>query len=168
MKLVLHPNNCLDQSVSEFDFNGTYDPKQIEKEMIDIMIKNHGIGLSANQVALPFQVFTILPKHMSDVKEPFAIFNPKILAQDEIEVDDVEGCLSFPNLWLRVKRPKSVVAEFITGSGHKSIMRFSDYDAKCFLHEYDHLQGICFTKKVSKLKLDLATKRQRKLNGRTQ
>jgi len=168
MKLVLHPNNCLDQSVPEFDFNGEHDPEKLEREMIDIMINNRGIGLSANQVALPFQVFTILPKHLNDITAPFAVFNPKILAQDEIEIDDVEGCLSFRNLWLRIKRPKSVVAEFTTSGGHKSIIRFSNYDAKCFLHEYDHLQGICFTKKVSKLKLDLATKRQRKLNGRTQ
>lgn len=167
MKLVLHPNSVLDQTVPEFDFNGDQDPVQIEKDMIDTMISNRGIGLSANQVALPYQVFTIMPKHMKDVSNPFAIFNPKILAQDEVEVEDVEGCLSFPNLWLRVKRPKSVVAEFMTSSGHKSIMRFHDYDAKCFLHEYDHLQGVCFIEKVSKLKLDFAIKRQRKLNGRT-
>jgi len=103
---------------------------------------------------------------LDGVYTPFALFNPKIIVTDPEEETDEEGCLSFPDLWIKVKRPAHVVAEFFDRDNNQCIIRFDSIDARCFLHELEHLNGICFTSKVSKLKLDMAIKKQRKINGR--
>jgi peptide deformylase len=90
------------------------------------------------------------------------------LAKDDELVQDYEGCLSFPNLFLAVKRSRNVVVQFLDRDNKEYIIELKDIDARCFQHELDHLNGICFTDGMSKLKLELAQKRQRKLNGRTQ
>ena len=74
-----------------------------------------------------------------------------------------EGCLSHIGLLLNIRRPKKLVAKFLDIEENECILEFSGIDARCFLHEYDHLQGIEFTDRVSKLKLDMAKKKQRKL-----
>ena len=128
------------------------------------MKENRGIGISANQINFDKRVIIITPRD----KEPFAMFNPKVLKVDTGEDLGEEGCLSFPHLYLTVKRPKNIVVEYIDKNKESCIMLFTDIDARCVQHELDHLDGICFISKVSKLKLDLAKKRQRKLqNGRT-
>jgi peptide deformylase len=70
-------------------------------------------------------------------------------------------------LWLGVKRPTSIEAEYFDKLGNKCIITLTGIDARCFLHELDHLNGIVFTQKVSPMKLMLARKKQRKYNGRT-
>ena len=84
-----------------------------------------------------------------------------------VREEQEEGCLSFPDLWLKVKRPKSITAEYFDRNGNKCIIELTGIDAKCFQHELDHLDGVCFTSKISPLKLALAIKKQRKHNGRT-
>ena len=74
-----------------------------------------------------------------------------------------EGCLSHLGLLLNIRRPKTLVAKFLDIDAKECIIEFSGIDARCFLHEYDHLQGIEFTDRVSKLKLNMAKKKQRKL-----
>jgi peptide deformylase len=108
-----------------------------------------------------------MTRNLSGVTEPFAVFNPKILAVSDEQESGEEGCLSFPGLFFQVKRPYHLVAEFFDRDKNLCIIRFDGVDARCFQHEYDHLNGVCFTSKISKLKLDLAVKKQRKRNGRT-
>ena len=70
-----------------------------------------------------------------------------------------------------VKRPKIVVAEYLDSDGNNCVISLHDIDAKCFLHELDHLDGICFTDRVSKLKQTMAMKKFdkiRKKYGRAQ
>jgi len=164
MELVKSPNEWLEKTVDPFDFD-KLDAKALEKEMIDLMIASDGIGLSANQVALNAQIFVMRPIDMEGLTEPFAVINPKIIAVNQDEdgmVVGPEGCLSHPGLVLTVKRPKSLVAEFLDSDGNSRIINFVDINARCFAHEYDHLQGIEFTDRVSKLKLDMAKKKQKK------
>jgi peptide deformylase len=96
------------------------------------------------------------------------MFNPKLISQSkEIQID-IEGCLSFPDLWIDIPRPVTIVSEYLDKSGKECTIELSNIDARCFLHELDHLDGICFTEKISPLKLALARKKQlqRKRNGR--
>lgn len=167
MKLVKYPNNILKESLTDFNFDSNIDPELIESEMIEIMKLERGIGLAANQVGLGFRVFVMSPQLLDD-KTPFALFNPKIISMSSDEEDGEEGCLSFPNLFLKVKRSKSISVEYLDKSNQQCIIELTGIDARCFLHELDHLNGVCFTDKVSKLKLDMALKKQRKINGRTQ
>jgi peptide deformylase len=168
LKLVKHPDNILDEIMPEFDFgNPVIDPLDLEEYMVKLMAEENGIGLAAPQAGVKARVFTMMTRNLTGVTEPFAVFNPKVLAVGGEELQDYEGCLSFPNLLLSIKRPEHVVAEFLDRDKNTCIIRFDGIDARCFLHELDHLEGVCFTSKVSKLKLDLAVKRQRKRNGRT-
>lgn len=168
LKLLHHPDKFLTQVLPEFDFdNPIMDPRDLEEQMIQLMFEENGRGLAASQVGVNARVFVMKTENLKDVTTPFAVFNPKIIAEDPEIVQDYEGCLSFPNLFLPVKRPKHVVVEFLDRDNNKCIIRLDDIDARCFLHELDHLNGVCFTDGMSKLKLDLAIKRQRKLNGRT-
>jgi peptide deformylase len=171
MELIKAPNEWLEKQVDPFDFD-SLDAKEIEKEMIDIMLKNNGIGLAANQVGLNAQIFVMHPIDMEGIEENLAIINPKVLAVNQDEdsmVEGEEGCLSHPGLILKVRRPKSLVAEFLDSDNNSRIINFVGINARCFAHEYDHLQGIDFTDRVSRLKLDMAKKKQKKRikNGRT-
>lgn len=169
LKLVKHPDPILQQIMKEFSFeNPIMDPYEIEEQMVKLMQLENGRGLSANQVGIDARVFVIKTEKLQDVKYPFAVFNPKIIAASETQNQDYEGCLSFPNLFLPIKRHNHIIVEFLDRDNKQHIIRLDDIDARCFLHEYDHLNGTCFTDGLSKLKLDLAIKRQRKLNGRTQ
>jgi len=155
-------SDVLAQKTEPFDFNNPpVPPRYLAVSLIETMVQNRGIGLAANQVGLPYRVFVMGAQNVA-----FACFNPEIL-ETEGEETVHEGCLSFPNLLLPVKRPEHVVAEFLDRNANTCIIRFDGIDARCFLHELDHLNGVCFTDNISKLKLDLAIKRQRKLNGRT-
>jgi peptide deformylase len=168
LKLVKHPDPILEKSLPDFDFsNPVKDPLVLEAEMIALMIGENGRGISANQVGVEARVFVIAPSNTPDHHVPFALFNPEIVAISEDMDLDYEGCLSFPELFFKVNRPKSIVAEYFDKHNNKRIIELTGIDARCFLHELDHLNGICFTDRISKLKLDLAVKKQRKRNGRT-
>jgi len=168
LKLVTHPDPILEKLLLDFDFsNPVVDPSVLEAEMIALMIKENGRGISANQVGIEARVFVIAPSNIEGVHTPFALFNPTVVAVSEEMELDYEGCLSFPNLFFKVNRPKSIVAEYFDKYNNKRIIELTGIDARCFLHELDHLNGICFTDRISKLKLDLAIKKQRKRNGRT-
>jgi len=168
LKLVKHPNEILEVVVAPFDFDTPIvDPIQLEEEMVKLMAEENGIGLAANQVNLRARVFTIKTQLVPEITEPFAAFNPTVeKVSEEMELD-YEGCLSYPNLFFKVNRPKTIVAKFFDRDNKERIIELTGIDARCYLHELDHLNGICFTDRVSKLKLELAQKKQRKLNGRT-
>lgn len=166
MKIVKSPDTWLDKKVKPFDFE-SMDAESVATEMIQLMESAGGIGLSANQVALDAQIFVMKP-YFANNKIPFALINPEILALTESTETMPEGCLSHPNLFLQVKRPTGLVAKYLDTNAKEHIIELYDIDARCFLHEYDHLIGIEFTDRVSKLKLQLARKKQnkiRKING---
>jgi peptide deformylase len=101
-------------------------------------------------------------ENISGFPIPFALYNPKIVDQSSNTVLDQEGCLSYPGLYLTVKRPEWVVAEYQNSKGDLIEAKFDGYLSKCFQHELDHLDGICFVDRVSQLKLNLAMKKLRK------
>lgn len=160
MNLVYHPDPFLDKQVKAVDFeNLEFDPKELKKEMVDFMLSKDGIGLSANQIGLDAQVFV-----MGDsVKNSTICINPTILQYTKETVLDVEGCLSFPNTFVKIKRPKEILAQWWDENLEERVVKIEGYSAKCYLHEWDHLQGITFKDRVSKVKWDMAIKKARKL-----
>ena len=162
MKLLFHPNEFLSKQVKAVDLeNPGFDPVELKKEMTELMLVSNGIGLSANQVGLDAQVFV-----MGDSVENSTIcINPTVLQYTEETVDDVEGCLSFPNIFVKIKRPKEILAEWYDENLEKQTVKIEGYSAKCYLHELDHLLGITFKDRASKLKWNMATKKAKKLNG---
>ena len=137
------------------------DREKVESQLIDSMKHYQGIGLSANQVGIMERVFVMY----SDVKkgEIISCFNTKIITQSDTEIVIDEGCLSYPGLWLKVKRPDGIEVEYEDKNGELQSKAMFGLECRIFLHEYDHMEGTDFTKKVSKIKLDRAKKRQSKM-----
>jgi len=165
MELIYAPSDWLQKKVQPFDFDKTNAVETAQK-MVDIMGNSRGIGLSANQVGLDAQIFVMQPTRHKKIKDPFAVINPVVQKISEETSLEYEGCLSYPNLILKISRPSKLVASFLDADAKECIIELDGYDARCFLHEYDHLQGIDFTDRVSKLKLDMAKKKKEKLEKR--
>lgn len=162
-KLVKSDDPVLKCLAEPWDFEKDTDAAELEIDMVQTMVMSNGIGLAANQIGVAKRVFAIKLEN----QVPFCMFNPAITSHSKDSVDSEEGCLSFPDLFLKVKRYSTVTVEYLDRKGQKCIMELSGLDAKCFQHELDHLDGICFTSKISPLKLAMAIKKQRKRNGRT-
>ena len=158
MRLVNDTDPILRQPTVNFDFNSGVDPEQLSKDMAEVMFENGGLGLAAPQVGLNYRMFL-----MGDPESAVACFNPRIVEVSQETTYDVEGCLSFPGLFLKVQRPKEVVTQFTDSNGQTQVMTFTDIMARCFCHELEHLDGILYTDKVAKLTLQMAQKKQRQL-----
>jgi len=161
LTIIKSPDPFLEKKVKLFDFD-EFDAKDVSESMIELMIKEHGIGLSANQVGLDAQIFVMKP-HLLEDKSPLTIINPVLESVTVNNEAMPEGCLSHPGLYLKVKRPRGLIANYLDITGKECKIELYDIDARCFLHEWDHLQGIEFTDRVSRLKLDMARKKQKKL-----
>jgi len=162
MKLIKFPDPILKQVAERWDFEKDLNAKEVEVDMVQLMIESKGIGLAGNQVGLLKRVFAI---HLKD-QVPFCMFNPYILHGDNEMVDSEEGCLSFPDLFLKVPRHNNITVGYLDRQGNKRIIELSGLDSRCFQHELDHLDGICFTEHISPLKLALAKKKLLKKKGR--
>ena len=134
--------------------------QEMKDNLIETMEHFNGIGLSANQCGVMERVFVMY----SDVKkkEIIACFNPKIITESDEEVFMDEGCLTYPGLWLKVKRPDGIEVTYEDENGEKQERAMFGLECRVFQHEYDHMEGTNFIKKVSKLKLDMAQRRQKK------
>jgi peptide deformylase len=156
--IVKFPDPILREKMPEFDFsNPSEDPTQLEQDMIGIMFANHGLGLSANQIGKRVRMFVM--GHRDHPESAQAFFNPLVIANTDAVMDLEEGCLSFPGVYVNIKRPKAIKARWQNSSGEWQESEFSGYDCKCFLHELDHLEGLVFQDRVSTLKWAMAVKK---------
>jgi peptide deformylase len=168
LKIIKFPNNILRERMPEFDFNNPeFDPKELEKNMIQLMFEHDGIGLAANQVGIKARVFVMGHKDYPESAQAF--FNP-VVVKNTSDVEDLEeGCLSFPGIYVKIKRPSAIKARWQNSSGEWEEGEFDGYNCKCFLHEFDHLEGITFQDRSSQLKWAVALKKlnKRKINVTT-
>lgn len=162
MNLDLNNRNFLKQKCEPWNFDTDTDSKLLEKFMISIMNENSGIGLAANQIGLNKRVFVIGGPTVNSLSRPIAVFNPIILESSEELILYEEGCLSYKDVWIKIKRPESIKVSFETSDKEIVVTQLNGLAARCFQHEYDHLEGVCFVDKVSKMKLNLALRKSRK------
>jgi peptide deformylase len=150
-------SDILKQKLEPFDFtNPPVDPKYLSVSLIETMVNGRGVGLAANQCGLPYRVFV-----MGAEKVGFACFNPEILEAEGEEVYE-EGCLSFPGLFLKINRAERIKVKYTDFNGIEKEERFSGLTARIFQHELDHLNGVCYINKVSRLHLDRAKEKVKK------
>ena len=142
---------------------GFKDRKELSEAMFDTMKKYGGIGLSANQVGLPFNMF-VLGDH-PDVEKNLKMtcFNPMIISSSVEEETMKEGCLTFPFVFLSITRPRKVVVKYEDENGDLKEGSLDGMISRVFQHEYDHMLGKTFVDGVSKLKLDMAYKKAEKM-----
>jgi peptide deformylase len=127
--------------------------RELAVSLIETMKLHHGIGLAANQVGIPFRVFVMGAEGVG-----YAFFNPEIL-ETTGEISFEEGCLSFSGLFLPIKRPETVKIKYQDMAGEWREQTFSGLSARVVLHEYDHMEGIVYTSKVSAYVLDRARRK---------
>ena len=121
-----------------------YKIKELAQDMLDTMHKWDGLGLAAPQVGVLKRIIVI---DLYEEGTQFVLINPVIISQKgKQEVD--EGCLSFPNKFGKVERPKEVTVEALDLEGDKVKLQAKDLLAQALCHEIDHLNGVVFTEKV--------------------
>lgn len=160
-KLVPFNDIVLTTPLPELDLTQV-DLKKMESLLIVLSKKWNGAGLSANQIGLPSKVFVITLKNQDGTPFEKAYFNPTIEYASKETVLMEEGCLSRPGLWLRIQRPEVVRVRYWNSDGEEQVDECSGIVSRVVQHEYDHMIGSDFTKRVSKLKLDMAKKKQKK------
>ncbi|CAB4124348.1 Def N-formylmethionyl-tRNA deformylase [uncultured Caudovirales phage] len=152
--LVDSYSDIMRQKLEPFDFsNPPVDPRYLAISLIETMVKYRGVGLAANQVGFPYRVFVMGAQNVG-----FACFNPEIISVSGEESFE-EGCLSFPGMFLPIKRPSSVTARYIDMNGVAKEETFTGFTARIFLHEYDHMEGVVYTSKVNQLTVDRAKRK---------
>lgn len=163
LKLVPETNDVLNIPLNEFNFSDPiFDPVVFAAKLHNCMIKNDGLGLSACQVGWPYKIFSM----RVDGNEPYVLFNPRIVSQSENIVTMKEGCLSFPLLYLNVKRPDAVRIRFQTSNGEIATQHFIGMSARVALHEMDHMNGITFVTRASSFEAQRALRKRMILKRR--
>jgi len=154
LELVPPESDILHKVSSKYDFSLHEDTTELFANlMFEKMRELGGMGLAANQVGINTQFFTM----GVDVLR-MDIFNPEIL-DVEGEVITEEGCLTYPGIFLQLKRPLTIHVKFSNVKNETINTRLTGLTARIFLHEYDHLNGVTFKEKVSVLKWSLANKK---------
>jgi len=119
------------------------------REMFDLMYEHRGVGLSANQVDLPYRLFIInLESDPRRSEEEHVFINPVITSRKGM-VENEEGCLSFPEIYAPVRRPEKIIISAYNLAGEELTYELSGLFARAAQHEFDHLDGILFIDRLS-------------------
>jgi peptide deformylase len=161
--IYTHPYKTLETVSTTFDFATDTIPyyndlEKFEVDMVTAMLGAKGMGLAANQIGITKRFFAIGHETFDTFKKHAIIWNPQVIKASEEKVIDVEGCLSFKDVFVKVKRPKVIEVQYETTQGKTEFAELNGMESKCFQHELDHLDGITFNKRVSKLRWDMANK----------
>jgi len=137
---------------------GYDDKEKFESDMVKLMLDERGMGLAANQIGITKRFFAIGHDSFDTFQKHAIIWNPQVINSSEEKVIDIEGCLSFKNVFVKVERPKVIEVQYETTQGKTRFAKLDGMESKCFQHELDHLDGITFNKRVSKLRWQMANK----------
>ena len=122
------------------------DRHHLSKVLIDNMIHYNGIGISANQIGIWERAFAMIRD--LEHNEVMVCFNPRIIKSYAEEVEMEEGCLSYPELFLKIKRPDRIVVKYEDEDKKTHKMKLQGLASRVFQHEYDHMEGIDFTQRT--------------------
>jgi peptide deformylase len=148
--LVPETHPALSAQTDVFDFaNPPVDPVELAHILAQALIKYKGVGISANQLGLPYRAFAMATNPIT------VCINPRIVDIGNEEVLLEEGCLSYPGVFVKIKRPKTIKVRYTQPNGETETRVFSGMTARIYQHELDHQDGKNF--------LDLAGPMARKL-----
>jgi peptide deformylase len=157
LALLEENNPQLFEVSEEWDFRLDGSPEELVRAMSKFMTDNGGVGLAAPQLGIKKRIFI-----MGNFTKLVACINPKIVSLSEDRGSDLEGCLSFPDLFMRVKRPTTAVVQYYTVSGELVERELTGLECRVFLHEYDHLIGVTFDQRVGNLSFKMAKDKRKK------
>jgi peptide deformylase len=155
--LVDKDDEVLNSEVQEFDFEEPpIDPLELTYSLVHTMVTNKGLGLAANQLGLPYRVFAMQAT-------PFIVcFNPRIVDMSVKQVLLDEGCLTFPNFYVKIKRPETIKVRYTEPNGEIQTRSFTGMSSRVFQHELDHLNGILFLERATKYHKEQAFNQKKK------
>ena len=133
--------------------------QQLMDDMLETMYAANGIGLAAIQIGIPKRIIVMDISKEKNKKEPRYFVNPIIINKDKLKSTYEEGCLSVPNQFAEIDRPKNCDVEYLDYNGEKKLLKAEGLLATCIQHEMDHLEGILFIDYLSKLKKTMIIKK---------
>ena len=165
MEILLVPHPILRQKAKKLNSVTAEDIKTANL-MMKSMIKAPGVGLAANQVGILKQIVTInFEDKENNKKSNYILFNPKIIKYSQETVVMEEGCLSLPEQYADVERPKEIVLEYIDENNKIIKKQIDGYEARILQHEIDHLSGKLFVDYLSSLKRNMLIKKVKKIQN---
>jgi peptide deformylase len=151
MKIVRYPHPSLRHKVRPL----TSIDKQVRLEagqMLELMYEAHGIGLATNQVFLSYQMFVLNPSADANQRELEAVYINPVILERKGTIEGEEGCLSFPGLFQKVRRAKTIRLQAYNLEGKLiEVVPRSDLESRALQHEVDHLHGVLFIDKMGTL-----------------
>ena len=169
MKLVEQTNSILMQKCKPFDFNEpVIDPYELAERLHKVRKEGGGVGLAAPQVGIDTQTLVIgMGGFETDGVEDYdqAFFNPTIVETNTEQMYMIEGCLSYPVLFVKEQRPTEILLKWETEEGSECEEKFIGMTSRILQHEIDHLNGITFLQRANRFHLQKAQK-DRKLSER--
>ena len=165
MEILLVPNPLLRKKANRIK-SVTKEDIKIAHLMMEAMIKAPGVGLAANQVGILKQIVTInFEDKEKNKKTNYILFNPKIIQYSEETVVMEEGCLSLPDQYADVERPKEIILEYMDENEKILKKKIDGFEARILQHEIDHLSGKLFVDYLSSLKRNVLIKKVKKLQN---
>ena len=142
--LINNTDTLLSRRVNNCSYN--LDRSELAQTLVESMLHHRGVGLSANQIGINERAFAMV----SDIEtmQVIVVFNPKIIKEYNKKETMEEGCLSYPETFLQIERPYSIVVKFEDEDKTVHKIKMEGLMARIFLHEYDHMEGINFTQRV--------------------
>jgi peptide deformylase len=156
--IITEPNPLLRQISKPVDKVGD-EERLLMDDMLETMYAANGIGLAAIQIGIPKRIIVMDICKEENKKEPRYFVNPIIKNKDILKSTYEEGCLSVPNQFAEVDRPKKCDIEYLDYNGEKKILKAEGLLATCIQHEIDHLEGVLFIDYLSKLKKSMIIKK---------
>ena len=156
--ILTEPNKILRQVSESVEKVGKEEQKLMD-DMLETMYFANGIGLAAIQIGVPKRIIVMDISKDKDKKEPRYFINPVIKNKDPLKSTYEEGCLSVPNQFAEIDRPKNCDVEYLDYNGEKKLLKAEGLLATCIQHEMDHLEGILFIDYLSKLKKSMIVKK---------
>ena len=156
--ILTEPNKLLRQISQPVDKVGK-EEQQLMDDMLETMYAANGIGLAAIQIGIPKRIIVMDISKEENKREPRYFVNPIVINKDELKSTYEEGCLSVPNQFAEIDRPKNCDVEYLNYYGEKKLLKAEGLLATCIQHEMDHLEGILFIDYLSKLKKSMIIKK---------
>jgi len=164
-QILTEPNKFLRQISKPVEKVGDEERKLMD-DMLDTMYAAPGIGLAAIQIGIPKRIIVMDISRDENKKEPLYFVNPVIKNKNENKSRYEEGCLSVPDQFAEIERPKTCEVEYLDYYGKKKILKAEGLLATCIQHEIDHLEGILFIDYLSKLKKSMIIKKLSKFKSK--
>ena len=143
-KLIPSNDKLLHEKIVKCSYN--LDRGKLSYTLTENMFHHNGVGLSANQIGIKERAFVMISDMES--QDTLTCFNPKIIKESKEMVTMEEGCLSYPELFLDIDRPETIVVKYEDEGKELHKIKLTGFIARIFQHEYDHMEGIDFTQRT--------------------